>query len=92
MFVWSPADSENCLNEVASFDELRKQQPTMEVHGRYLDLLASWVFKSPELHNFYLLRPLTGTDKAEPLPAEALTLLGWKPQVGRPAGAFPVRP
>jgi hypothetical protein len=92
MFVWSPSDASDCLTDIASFDELRKQQPTIEVHGRHLDLVPEWVFKGPALHNFYLLRSLTGTDKADPLPAEALTLLGWKPLVGRPAGAFPVRP
>jgi hypothetical protein len=92
LIVWSPVAGENCQVELDSLDALRKLDPRYEAQGRYIDSPLRTVFKSPELHNFQLLRLLTGSATAEPLPSEALTLLGWKPQVGRPAGAFPVQP
>jgi hypothetical protein len=90
--VWSPVGGENCQAEVSSLEELRKLDPGLEANGRYLGDFAGALFRSPELRNLELARPLPGVPAANLLPVEVRRLLGWPEKEPPTPGAFPFRP
>jgi hypothetical protein len=89
--VWSPAGTETCLAQVASLDELRSLTPGFEVHGRFLDLSPSSVFRSPDLSRFELIRRLPGAASGPEGPADVLSVLGWSREDAQTTGAYPWR-
>jgi hypothetical protein len=87
LIVWSPVAGENCVVDLASIEELQKNDPAFEAHGQYLkDGLAS-VFRSPELGHYELIRALGGA-ATDSLPADIRTLLGWPERRPLSAGAY----
>jgi hypothetical protein len=90
LVVWSPVEGETCPVELASLEELRKLQPTLEARGRFLADSVGALFRSPELHRYELARPLPGLAARDDLPAEVARLLGWPAAQPRTPGAFPL--
>jgi len=86
----SPVEGEACQVELASLDELRKLQPGLEARGRAFPGYAGALFRSPELSNYELTRPLPGPPPTDDLPAEVAKLLGWPAAQTRTPGAFPL--
>jgi hypothetical protein len=92
LVVWSPVAGETCQLELGSLEELRQLQPGLEARGRVLADYAGALFRSPELRNFELARPLAGlAQAAADLPADILRALGWAPNRPRTPGAYPYR-
>jgi hypothetical protein len=92
LLVWSPVAGESCQVELGSLDELRRIQPTLETRGRVYADYAGALFRSPELSNYELARPLAGLPPTDDLPAEVARLLGWPAGEPRTPGAFPLPP
>jgi hypothetical protein len=88
--VWSPVAGESCQVELGSLEELRKLQPGLEARGRELPGWAGALFRSPELSNYELARPLPGVPLSDDLPPEVAKLLGWPAAQPRTPGAFPL--
>jgi hypothetical protein len=89
LLVWSPVAGDTCQVELGSLDELRKLQPGLEARGRAFPGHAGELFRSPELSNYELARPLPGLPPTDDLPAEVAKLLGWPAAQTRTPGAFP---
>ena len=89
LVVWSPAAGEKCQVELGSLDALRSAQPGFEARGRYVPEWFGALFKSPELREYAMTRPVT--EPYEPLPLEVRRLLGWTEQESRWPGAYPPR-
>ena len=92
LLVWSPADTDTCLVELASPAELHDSQPQFAGHSRYLPHYRGPVLQSSELRNFRLLPDFPAADAAAPLPAAVAELLGWTPTDQDTPGAYPVQP
>ncbi len=90
LVVFSPVAGERCQIDLASLDELRRQQPSFEAHGLYLSDIAGAFFKSPELQRYEPTRALpvslTGL-----VPAEIRRLLGWSEKGAGVPGAYQVQ-
>jgi hypothetical protein len=82
---------DSCQAEVASLEDLRRLDATLEAHGRVVAGAPSAVFRSPELRRLDLARPLPGAAGLDLLPAEVRRLLGWPAKGPLAPGAFPVR-
>jgi hypothetical protein len=91
LVVWGPVAGETCQAEVASLEELRKLDATLETRGRVVTEPASAVFRSPELRRLELARPLPGAPGVDLLPPEVRRLLGWPANGPLTPGAFPAR-
>jgi hypothetical protein len=89
LVVWSPAAGEKCQVELDSLDAVRGAQPGFEARGRYVPEWFGALFKSPELREYAMTRPVT--EPYEPLPLEVRRLLGWTEQESRWPGAYPPR-
>jgi hypothetical protein len=92
LLIWSPVAGESCQLELGSLDELRRIQPALETRGRVYADYAGALFRSPELSNYELARPLPGLPPTDDLPAEVARLLGWPAGEPRTPGAFPLPP
>jgi hypothetical protein len=90
LLVWSPVGGESCQVDLASLEDLRKLQPAFEARSLYLRDYAGALFRSPELSNYELARPLPGLSPMDDLPAEVAKLLGWPAAGTRTPGAFPL--
>ena len=90
LLVWSPVAGESCQVELGSLDDLRKLQPGLEARGRVFPGWAGALFRSPELSNYELARPLPGLPPSGDLPPEVAKLLGWPAAQARTPGAFPL--
>ena len=91
LVAWSPVAGEKCLVELASLDELRKLQPTVERRGVYLAGPGTALFRSPELRRFDLAQPLAAAPTLTDLPAEVRRLLGWPERAPLTPGAYQAR-
>jgi hypothetical protein len=90
LLVWSPVAGDACQLELASLDELQRLQPALEAHGRVYADYAGALFRSPELSNYELARPLPKLQPMDDLPAEVARLLGWPAAQPRTPGAYPL--
>jgi hypothetical protein len=90
LLVWSPVAGETCQVDLASLEDLRRVQPTLEAHGRAYADYAGALFRSPELSNYGLARPIPGLQPTDDLPAEVARLLGWPAAQTRTPGAYPL--
>jgi len=90
LVVWSPVAGDACQLELASLEELRRLQPALEAHGRFYGDYAGALFRSPELSNYELARPLPNLQALDDLPAEVARLLGWPAAQPRTPGAYPL--
>jgi len=90
LLVWSPVAGDTCQVELASLEDLRRVQPTLEAHGRVYADYAGALFRSPELSNYELARPLPDLQPTDDLPAEVAKLLGWPAAQTRTPGAYPL--
>ncbi len=90
LLVWSPVAGDACQVELATLDDLRKLQPTLEARARSFADYVGALFRSPELSNYELAQPLPGLPPAHDLPAEVAKLLGWPAAQPRTPGAFPL--
>jgi hypothetical protein len=90
LLVWSPAAGDACQVELGSLDELRRIQPALETRGRFYADYAGALFRSPELSNYELARPLPGLQPTDDLPPDVAKLLGWRAAQPRTPGAFPL--
>jgi hypothetical protein len=90
LMVWSPIAGETCQVELASLEDLRKLQPGLEARSRESSDYVGALFRSPELSNYELARPLPGLQPTDDLPAEVAKLLGWPAAQTRTPGAFPL--
>ncbi len=88
LLVWSPTDGPNCTTEFENLKAFRKVFPQYEAHSQYLRDYYGSIFKSPELKNFRLTKPLLGSEIPE-LPAHVRSLLGWSENVPGTPGAYP---
>jgi hypothetical protein len=93
LIVWSPVAGgkagEKCSTELASPAALNTLAPQLEGSSRLVDGFFGALFKSAELDNLELVGPLPKTGTADPVPAEVLKLVGWKPDPARRPGAYP---
>jgi parallel beta-helix repeat protein len=89
LILWSPAASENSLQDLNSPEDLHKLHPEFSAHSLYFDNYDGPLFKSPELGNYELLKAFPGSKAASPLPTEIRELLGWSTQEARFPGAYP---
>jgi hypothetical protein len=92
LVVWSPVEGESCQVDLASLEDLRRQQPGSEGRGRSFADYVGALFRSPELRRYELARLLPGLAPADDLPAEVRRLLGWRQGEPRAPGAYPVHP
>jgi hypothetical protein len=92
LVVWSPVGGESCQVELASLEDLRTLQPAVEARSLYLRDYTGALFRSPELSNYELTRPLPGLQPVDDLPAAVAKLLGWPDGEPRTPGAFQLRP
>jgi len=90
MIVWSPAKGENCLTEFENLEGLQKLYPEFETHSKILYGDIRSIFKSPELNNYELVKPIQ--ESAITLPAEIQELLGWTKSDIRMPGAYQIKP
>jgi hypothetical protein len=90
LLVWSPVPGEDCQVELDSLEGLRRLDPGYEAGGLSLSNYVGALFKSPELRNYALARPLPASLKGL-VPAEVLALLGWKERGPLAPGAYPAR-
>jgi parallel beta-helix repeat protein len=91
LLVWSPTEGASCTVEFATLDGLRKLHPEFETQSLYVTNGLRSIFKSPELQNYELNRPLTRAASAE-LPADLQQLLAWPKRGTRQPGAYPFPP
>jgi len=90
LVVWSPVEGETCQVELGSLEDLRKLQPAFEARGRSFSDDAGALFRSPELSNYELARPLPNLQPTDDLPPEVARLLGWPAAQARTPGAYPL--
>lgn len=90
LVVWGPVAGETCHAEVATLEELRKLDPTLEARGQVVAQPASAVFRSPELRRLEPARPLPGAPGVDLLPPEVRRLLGWPAKGPLAPGAYPL--
>ncbi len=86
LFVWSPADSVNCLTSYKSLDDFRKAVAGFEINGQQLDRTPASVFKSPDLQRY---EPLKTIPAAVKIPDDVRKLLGWSEEDAKATGAYP---
>mgnify|MGYP002276962512 CR=1 FL=1 len=86
----SPADTENCIKNVADLDALESATPGWEANGQALTQSLRTVFKGPDLGQYSLREPID-TQPSDRVPAEVLELLGWDADSAATAGAYPGR-
>jgi hypothetical protein len=93
LVVWGPVAGagDACQAEVASLEDLRKLEATLEARGRVVAEAPSAVFRSPELRRLDLARPLPDGAGLDLLPTQVRRLLGWPAKGPLSPGAFPVR-
>ncbi len=89
LILWSPAESENSLQNLKSPEDLHKLHPEFSAHSRYFDKYDGPLFKSPELGNYELLKSFPGSSTATIPPIEIQKLLGWSKQDVSFPGAYP---
>ncbi|MCW8850809.1 MAG: right-handed parallel beta-helix repeat-containing protein, partial [Melioribacteraceae bacterium] len=77
LFVWSPADGENCTASFNSLEGFQKFNTGFEVNGRILKGDMRSFFQSPELNNYELIKPIYKSNKSIILPDDVRQLLGW---------------
>lgn len=90
MFVWSPSDGDDCTTYFRDLSGFRKINPGFESQSKVMYSDMRSVFKSPELKNYELVKPLEGFDMAVPLPDEVRQLTGWNDKEWRQPGAYPM--
>ncbi|HXK09329.1 MAG TPA: right-handed parallel beta-helix repeat-containing protein [Vicinamibacteria bacterium] len=90
LVVWSPVEGETCQVELGSLEDLRKLQPALEARGRSFSDYVGALFRSPELSNYELARPLPSLQPTDDLPPEVARLLGWPAAQARTPGAYPL--
>ena len=83
----SPVESQNCRTGFSSLAELQKLYPDFETSGQELSSDIRSIFKSPELFNYQLLKPIHDYTVKIPLPNEVQQLLQRKKD--RTPGAYP---
>ncbi len=74
LMFWSPFDNEKCLKQIYTLDEIRSVNKKFEANSIYLPNFYGSVFKSPELGNFELIKPIPGSKKAK-LPEDIRKLI-----------------
>jgi hypothetical protein len=89
LFVWSPAEGDNCTTGFNHIEDFQKINPEFETHGKVLYCDIRSIFKSPELNNYELIMPFQELDLAVPLPDEVKQLTGWSETDIRTPGAYP---
>jgi len=89
LITWSPAVSENSLQNLKSPEDLNKLHTEFSAHSKFFDNYDGPLFKSPELGNYELLEAFPGSSVASPLPSEIRELLGRTKQDTRFTGAYP---
>jgi hypothetical protein len=92
LLFWGPVEGEPCQREIATLEDLRALQPSLESRGRAFADYGGGLFRSPDLRRLELARPLPGLSGVDDLPAEVRRLLGWREGDARTPGAFPLRP
>jgi len=104
LIMWSPAESENCMQEFKSPEDLQKLHAEFSAHSQNYPNYNGPLFKSPELGNYELLQAFPGSTAASPLPTEIRELLrrfilrsssateNGQKQDSRFPGAFPPHP
>jgi hypothetical protein len=92
LILWSPAASENSLQNLKSPEELHKLHPEFSAHSQYFDNYDGPLFKSLELGNYELLKAFPGSATATVLPNEIQKLLGWPTKDTHFPGAYPPLP
>ena len=85
LLAWAPAAAADCTVELKTPAELQQLYPTLEINSRLLTLDLHGLFRSPELKNFAVIRPLPVTTS---LPADVPPLLGWSRADPLQPGAF----
>lgn len=92
LLVWGPVAGRNCMTEFKTLDGLRKLHPEFEAHSLSLPDYFGSVFKSPELQNYQLSKPIAGWKAEDSLPSDIQNLLGWTAQDTETPGAYPNHP
>ncbi len=92
LLVWTPVEGEKCQVELDSLDALRKLQPSLEEHSRFIAVPGGAIFKSTELSNYEPILDLGTPLAADAVPATARRLAGWSETAPLRAGAYAVAP
>ena len=89
LFIWSPAEGDNCTIEFNYIEDFQKINPEFETHSKVLYSDIRSIVKSPELNNYELILPIQNFDLAIPLSDEVKQLTGWSETDIRKPGAYP---
>ncbi len=91
IFIWSPAKGETCTTEFKNIEDFQKIYPEFETHSKVLNSDMRSIFKSPELNNYELIKPLQESALTIPLPDDIKKLIGWSETGIQIPGAFPIK-
>ncbi len=88
LILWSPAKNQKCQYTLGTPEELHQLYPGYETKSTFVNNYDGSIFKSAELKNFQLVKPIPGTD-AMTIPPEILNLLSTPLKKIPFVGAYP---